>query len=58
MNSNAKKIPRCPHCGRYNSMCAEVNSFMRAIARSVCSKKYHGVKRYEEIPDPWNDTTC
>ena len=53
-----QKIPRCPYCGKYKSMCSEVNSFMRAIARGACSKRYNGVKRYEEIPDPWNDTVA
>lgn len=56
MNSKTSKLNRCPYCGMYSSKCANVNSLMRAFARGVCSRKHKGVKLYEEIEDPWNDT--
>jgi hypothetical protein len=37
---------KCPYCGEKQKSCSYVNSLSRAWARSACSKKHNGEKKY------------
>lgn len=37
---------KCPYCGEKRKPCSNVNSLSRAWARSACSKKHNGEKKY------------
>lgn len=37
---------KCPYCGEKQKSCSYTNSLSRSWARSACSKKHNGEKKY------------